>query len=38
MKHLGNWLKFFPVSLDLTKSKIFWSIGMILVLIMGFLM
>jgi hypothetical protein len=38
MKHLGNWLKFFPVELDPGKSKIFWSIGMFLVLIMGFLM
>lgn len=38
MKNLDNWLKFLPVSLDLTKSKIFWSAGMLLVLIMGFLM
>lgn len=38
MKNLDNWLKFLPISLDLNKSKIFWSTGMLLVLIMGFLM
>jgi len=38
MKNLGNWLKFFPVALDLTKSKIIWATGILLVSIMGFLM
>ena len=38
MKNLGNWLKFLPVTLDLTKSKIFWAAGILSVSIMGFLM
>lgn len=38
MKNLSNWLKFLPISLDLRKSEIYWSAGMLLILIMGFLM
>ena len=38
IKSLDNWVRFFPISLDLTKSKIYWSAGMLLVLIMGFIM
>lgn len=38
MKNLSNWLKFVPITLDLTKSKIFWATGILLVSIMGFLM
>jgi len=38
MKSLSNWLKFLPISLDLRKSEIYWSAGVLLVLVMGFLM
>jgi len=38
MKNLSNWLKFLPISLNLRKSEIYWSAGMLLVLVMGFLM
>ena len=38
MKSLINWLKFLPISLDLPKSEIYWSAGVLLVLVMGFLM
>ena len=38
IKSLNNWTKYLPFSLDLFKSKIFWLVGILLVLIMGFLM
>jgi len=38
MKSLSNWTKSFPINLDLKQSKIYWSAGVLLVLIMGFLM
>ena len=37
MKNLNNWLKFLPINLDLTKSKIYWSVGTLLVIVMGLL-
>lgn len=38
MKNLSNWLNFLPISLDLRKSEIYWSVGSLLVLAMGILM
>jgi len=38
MKSLSNWTKSFPFKLDLAKSKIYWLVGTLLVLAMGFLM
>jgi hypothetical protein len=38
MKDLSNWTKFLPISLDFRKSEIYWSAGIILVSLMGFLM
>jgi hypothetical protein len=38
MKSLANWTKFLPISLDLKKSEIYWSVGTLLVVVMGLLM
>lgn len=38
MKSLGNWTKFLPLDLDFGKSKICWTAGTLLVLVMGLLM
>jgi hypothetical protein len=38
VKNLDNWTKFLPINLDPTKSNIFWSAGMLLVVIMGIFM
>ena len=38
MKNLTNWTKFLPISLDLRKSEVYWSAGVLLIFIMGFLM
>ena len=38
MKSLTNWTKFLPINLDLGKSKIYWSLGTLLVFAMGLLM
>ncbi len=38
MKNLSNWTKFLPINLDLNKSKIYWSAGILLTLAMGFFM
>jgi hypothetical protein len=38
MKNLDNWTRLLPINLDLLKSKLYWSLGTILVLLMGILM
>jgi len=38
IKSLDNWTKFLPITLDLRRSEIYWSAGVFLVCIMGFLM
>jgi hypothetical protein len=38
MKNLSNWTKFLPINLDFEKSKIYWSVGALLVVAMGLLM
>jgi hypothetical protein len=38
MRSLTNWTKSFPISLDLKNSKIYWSVGTALVVLMGFFM
>lgn len=38
MKSLDNWTKFLPIALDAAKSKIYWTIGTLLVVAIGFFM
>jgi hypothetical protein len=38
MKSLDNWTRFLPIGIDLGKSKIYWSIGILLVTAMGLFM
>ena len=38
MKNLSNWTKFLPINLDLNNSKVYWSIGTLLVFAMGLFM
>lgn len=37
VKSLGNWMKFLPINLDFRRSEIYWSAGVLLLFVMGFL-
>ena len=38
MRTLSNWTKFLPIDLNFDKSRIYWTVGILLIAVMGLLM